>query len=295
MQLSKPKKSKSWLINLSALILVCGCAVITYGNEHPATGAQEIRWLTQLANDGDSGAQLQLGLAYQKGRYGVQPDSKRAEQWLDKAAQNGNAYAADLVANHLAEGKPQQMKKAAAYWTRAAQHDNADAQQHLAEYLLQQGDTSHALSWFRKAADLGNPRAKQDLVSLYPGGKLTEDDLHRGENKLAVLGREFHSTGIKSFFALWHLIKASSVYEQSTEVLMAKAKQGDPVAEFQLAVRYRDGAWDVNPDQQKSITWLKRSAAAGNRVAMHDLAKIQQQTTQRDSQQHHAAYSGENT
>jgi uncharacterized protein len=278
MQFYRSTKNLPFLLTVSTLF-IAGLAFDSVNTSHDA---QEINWLTQLAKSGDSGAQLQLGLAYQNGRYGIRQDVDKGEHWLDTAAQNGNAYAADLVGNHLAEDKPDQLDKAAYFWKKAAQQGNADAQLHLGEYLEQQGD-KQALSWLRKAADQGDKRAQEDLASLYRTDNLSEADLQRGDNKIAVLGREFNSTSINAFFLLWHLIEASSVFEQSTEVLIAKAQKGDPLAEFQLAMRYRDGAWDVNPDKEKSIAWLKRSAAAGNRLARQDLARLQRQKTRRAS------------
>jgi uncharacterized protein len=294
MQFYKSTKNLPLLLTFSTLIIVGTAASMALDTENTSADSQEISWLTRLASSGDSGAQLQLGLAYENGRYGISQDIDKSDHWLDKAAQNGNAYAADLLANRLADKKPEQLNKAAYFWKKAAQQGNADAQLHLGEYLEKQGD-KHALFWLRKAADLGDKRAQQDLATLYRTDNLSDTDLHRGENKLAVLGREFNSTSIKAFFTLWHLIKASSVLEQSTEALMARAKKGDPLAEFQLALRYRDGAWDVNPDQAKSIAWLKRSAAAGNRLARQDLAKIQQQTSRRDSGENSAALTSDQT
>ncbi len=288
MQFYKSTKNLPLLLTFSTLMIAATTASMAFDTENISVDAEEISWLTRLANSGDSGAQLQLGLAYEKGRYGIRQDVEKSDHWLGQAAQKGNAYAADLLANHLALKEPEQLNKAVYFWKKAAQQGNADAQLHLGEYLEKQGD-KHALSWLRKAADLGNKRAQQDLATLYRTDNLSDADLHRGGNKIAVLGREFNSTSIKALFSLWNLIKASSVFEQSTEALMARAKKGDPLAEFQLALRYRDGAWDVNPDQAKSIVWLKRSAAAGNRLAMQDLAKIQQETSQRDSGENSAA------
>jgi TPR repeat protein len=83
---------------------------------------------------------------------------------------------------------------------------------------------------------------------------------------------------MKLMLSLWHVLEASSTYEQSTEPLMERAQQGDPVAEYQLAMRYRDGAYDVNRDPEKSMSWLLRSAADGNQVARQDLERMQMQS-----------------
>ena len=237
--------------------------------------AQEINWLTRLAKSGDSGAQLLLGLAYNNGQHGLKPDSNAGFYWLKAAARNGNAYAADLVANHYADNKPSRLQDAVYWWKNAARAGNANAEVHLGEFMMQQGNDVKAASWLRKAADLGDKQAHRDLVSLYKTEQLSDADLHRGDNSVAVLAHEVNSNTLNSLFAVWHVIDESSTYKQSSGSLLARAQQGDPVAGYQLAVRYRDGAWAVNPDPEKAMSWLQRSAAAGNPIAIKDLTHFQ--------------------
>jgi TPR repeat protein len=44
------------------------------------------------------------------------------------------------------------------------------------------------------------------------------------------------------------------------------------VAEYQLALRYRDGSWGVNANPQLALGWLQMAANHGNPVAMATLA-----------------------
>ena len=67
----------------------------------------ELAWLTRLANQGDDGAQLQLGLAYRDGRYGLSPDPESGLYWLQRSAAGGNAYAEDAVGKAYADGQGQ--------------------------------------------------------------------------------------------------------------------------------------------------------------------------------------------
>lgn len=275
MQLNKLPHKYSLLLSFTTMFLGCIGTGLAYAQTTP--DSQEVNWLTQLAKSGDSGAQLQLGLAYQDGQYGLQPDSSTSFYWLNAAAHSGNAYAADFFANQYSHDKPPQLHDAVYWWGIAASGGNVDAQVHLGEFMMHQGEDEKALPLLRKAANLGDSRAHQDLVTLYRSDDLSAADFHRGDNKVAVLAQEVNSVSVELLFALWDVIKASSTYEQSPGLLIARAQQGDPVAEYQLAMRYRDGAWDVNPDAEKSMVWLQRSAAAGNRIAMKDLANTQQQ------------------
>jgi hypothetical protein len=244
---------------------------LAYAGTPGVADAQEINWLTRLAKSGDSGAQLLLGLAYKNGQHGLKPDSNTGFYWLKAAARNGNAYAADIVANHYAGNNPSQLQDAAFWWKNAARAGNANAEVRLGEFMMQQGDDKKAASWLRKAADLGDRQAHRDLVVLYKTEQLSDADLHRGDNAVAVLAHEVNSNSLKFLFAIWHVLEESSTYQQSSGPLIARAQQGDPVAEYQLAVRYRDGAWAVNPDPEKAMNWLQRSAAAGNPIAIKDL------------------------
>ena len=101
----------------------------------------EVAWLTQLANQGDDGAQLQLGLAYRDGRYGLTADAKTGLYWLKRSAAGGNAYAEDAVGTAYADGQgiAQDIAKAESWWRKAMQDGNQEARIHLADALIQSG------------------------------------------------------------------------------------------------------------------------------------------------------------
>ena len=275
MQSSKSSRKTPVIFWMTAVGLL-GVVILIAANNAAVSEQNEVDWLNRLAVSGDSGAQLQLGLAYQEGRYGLEQDARTGLYWLTAAARGGNAYAADLVANRYAAVVPQQMQKAVYWWQQAADEGNTDADVQLGEYMMHTGVQKEALSWLRMAADRGDRRAHQDLARIYrTDNSPSETDLHRGENRVAVLAQEVDSTSMKTAFAIWDVIKVGSTSQQSAGALISRAQQGDPIAEYQLAVRYRDGAWAVETDPQKSMQWLQRSVAAGNRVAAKDLAAIQ--------------------
>jgi uncharacterized protein len=256
---------------LAGLAIVASIAMLASQASGVANG-DEIDWLNQLAKSGNAGAQLQLGLAYMKGRYGIAPDPVTGRYWLSTAAQNGNAYAADVIANSYASDK-HQLQQALPWWQIAARGGNADAQLHLGEYLLSNGQDHQAVDWLRDAADRGDNRAHEELASLYAEMPITETDLYRGNNRFAALAERLDSVGVKSLFAVWRTLEASSPLMQSPEALITRVQQGDPVAQYQLAVHYRDGAWAVQRDPEKAMNWLQRAAAAGNLIARKDLAE----------------------
>jgi hypothetical protein len=115
----------------------------------PATGNQpgdEVSWLSKLASEGDGGAQLQVGLAYREGRYGLKPDPVKGLHWIRQAAENGNAYAEYMLGSMYAEGQgtKKDMAQATTWWKKAMQDGNTEAREKLIEYLINSGQTQQA-------------------------------------------------------------------------------------------------------------------------------------------------------
>ncbi|MBI5041207.1 MAG: sel1 repeat family protein [Gammaproteobacteria bacterium] len=87
------KPGNRWLLGAGMAVgAVVLAAIGGHGTAIPPD--QEIAWLSQLAANGDAGAQLQLGLAYREGRYGLKADEKTGSYWLAQAAHNGQSYPA---------------------------------------------------------------------------------------------------------------------------------------------------------------------------------------------------------
>ena len=129
------------------------------------------------------------------------------------------------------------------------------------------------MALLRNAADRGDALAHADLIELYGHSAITDDDLQRGSNPLNALGERMNSAGLKTVFTAWKTLKTSSPLLQYSDELQHRANAGDPAAEYELAICYRDGAWAVNRDPEQSMEWLERSAKAGNRIAAQTLAE----------------------
>jgi len=258
-----------------ALAITVGAAILA-AHQLPAavSDGEEVAWLQHLAEGGDTGAQLQLGLSYRDGRHGLTADPVAASKWLEAAAHGGNAYAADAVGNAYAAGAsgaadPQQAQQ---WWLAGAQGGNADAQAKLGHALLEQGSDAQGLRWLRAAADRGDAQARAELARLYRDRSLPDADLHRGENPLAVVAERTGDNVLRVGLGVWHLVKEVANTEPTTRSLAQQAAAGDPTAEYQLALRYRDGAWGTRRDPRQAQTWLRRAAADGNHLAVQALA-----------------------
>jgi TPR repeat protein len=136
------KRLGKWF--LGAMLAMAAVAVILLGSAVKAD--DEIGWLNRLAESGDEGAQLQLGLAYRDGHYGLTPDLTKEMYWIKRAAENGNAYAEDALASMYAEGRGTEKDMASAMkWWKKAMHDGyQDARIHMSESLIKTGHTQEA-------------------------------------------------------------------------------------------------------------------------------------------------------
>jgi TPR repeat protein len=263
-------------------LLVTGVIAVMAVRAGGVPPGSEVNWLNELAVSGDAGAELQLGLAYRDGLYGLTPDLQASLKWLTEAARHGDAYAADAVANAYDRGLgvAVDQQQAVNWWENAARGGNTDARQQLGEYLVTKNQYPQAVHWLRLAAAAGDVRARNDLARLYrehtlPESDLPDADTQRGENPFEVLGTELDSPGLESLYTLWDAMETDAPLLQSRDRLKERAARGDPLAEYQLGLRYLDGAWAVRRNPDKAREWLERASAAGNRNATSVLQQLQ--------------------
>ena len=145
---SQPHNRKSLFRQWAPVVLpVLAIALVAiFGT--PDKASDDIGWLNRLAKEGDSGAQLQVGLAYRDGRYGLTADATKGLYWLKRAAENGNAYAEDTVAEMYATGTgtPQDTALAMQWWTKSMQDGDPQARLHMSEALIKSGKIQEAES-----------------------------------------------------------------------------------------------------------------------------------------------------
>ena len=237
------------------------------------TSSQEVALLNQMAHNGNHDAQLQLGLAYQEGRYGLEPNAETGRYWLKLAATGGQTYAADVLANVYAKGPVPDMYSAMHWWKVAAADNNVDAQFHLGEELVAAGQPQ-GKHWLEKAADKGDKRAEAVLQKLCSRNAVPTSDLQRGKQELDVLSARLQQPTLKAAAEIWDAMSTGLSAEKTASQLEKDAIAGDSIAAYQLAIHYRDGAWDVNRDPAKALYWLRQAANDGNPVAMKTLANV---------------------
>ena len=244
---------------LGAAVLALTLAALA--THHPADTSIRTQ-LYQQATDGQSRkAQVELGIAYRDGLYGLARDQHTAAQWFAKAAAAGDAYAAGLLGDVYAKGKGVEQDEATAmhWWRQAALAGNAHAAARIGLSLMQRASTpfarDEAQQWLQRAASQGDVEARQavgvDSAQSTAGTTPAEQGF------------------LSSLYQQWkHIVPGS----QDIGALKQAAFGGDNVAQYQLALRYRDGSWGVQADPQQALSWLQQAAQHANPVAMDTLA-----------------------
>ena len=150
---------------------------------------------SHLAEQGNAGAQHQLGTMYAEGQ-GVPQDKVEATRWFRRAAEQGDVNAQLSLGLHLiGEGVPQDEVEATHWFRRAAEQGEGTAQLFLSDmYAAGAGgvprDKVEEARWFRKAVEQGELNALCELGGRCAG---CETD---AERLLMAVGEEALRQGL---------------------------------------------------------------------------------------------------
>jgi uncharacterized protein len=203
-----------------------------YDSGDYATALREFR---PLAEEGDVGAQLNLGLMYARGE-GVTQDYKAAVMWLTRAAEQGD-IAGQFILGAIymtGEGVTQDYKAAVKWLTLAAKQGSPLARSKLKDIQKELFN----LPELHRRAEQGDPSAQFDLSRRY-----------------------FEGDGV-----------ARDV-KSSIKWLTLGAEQGDPVNQYILGKMYARGR-GVPQDYKATAKWFTRAAEQGLARAQYKLAKL---------------------
>lgn len=117
-------------------------------------------WMA-LARKGNAQGILNVANLYAEGK-GVEKDLKKAAQWYQKGADQGDPHCLYRLALAYDQGfgLDTDPSKAAQYYELAASGGATDAQIHLATALIEAGDIEKARYWLQRAADRGDQKAR---------------------------------------------------------------------------------------------------------------------------------------
>ena len=131
--------------------------------------------ITEKAISGDVNNELFAGVLYLKG-IRVQQNVVKAQEYLEKSAQEGNVSAQKILAKEYTSGLnfPQNLTKAFELLKKASNSGDAEAMYNLG-LLYKEGisapkDINKAIEYFQKAADLGCIEARIETADIYYDG-----------------------------------------------------------------------------------------------------------------------------
>jgi TPR repeat protein len=225
----------------------------TYGYGVKPNFSEALTWLNK-AQGGDADADYTIGYIYRAGGTGVKQDYAMAMKWYLKtvAADPDDYYVGTAEADigymfDFHEGVAEDPETALSWYRKAAALGDAAAENNIgADYMSGDGvkkDITKALYWYKKSADGYNPQADENLGDLYSNGQdIKQDD-----------GQAIY----------W--------YEQAVD----NAGNGDDnfsvsEVEFRLYQLFDSG---TSMDMAEALHWLKKSAADGSLKAEEQLGK----------------------
>lgn len=130
---------------------------------------------TEFVNGARGDGRIRLANVYEDG-IGVPKDEQQATAWFRKAAEQGNAEAQNSLAfrYYIGHGVAKDVKQGAAWYRKAAEQGDASGQNSLGSmYLDGYGvpkDVQQAVAWYRRAAEQGDPMAQHNLALQYAKG-----------------------------------------------------------------------------------------------------------------------------
>jgi hypothetical protein len=131
-------------------------------------------------------------------------------------------------------------------------------------------DLHSSAVWLNKSAQAGNPYAEALLGDAYSQGDGVPRDPAAAQRWWRLAAQSSDTNG--ALPRLSGLLDDLTENGQAIDQLKSRALAGDNVAQYQLAMHYRDGAWGVDADLKLALSWLRLSANRGNPVAMTTLA-----------------------
>jgi hypothetical protein len=201
-----------------------------------------------LADQGDTRAQVDLGIMYSKGE-GVPQDYAKAFMWYLKAAERGVFQAQAQVGSLYFKGQGVQQ------------------------------DYAQAATWFRKAAEQGDMSAQYFLGHMYYEGKGVPRDYPESAKWWSKAGEQGNAAAQGMVGILY--FKGQGVPQdcvQAAKWLRKSAEQGDMSAQGMLGGLYMSGQ-GVTQDYVQAYMWFNLAAAQGHSNAQKSRDLVAQQMT----------------
>jgi TPR repeat protein len=262
--------------------LLAGIVTTLYATGVAAVTAQEGPMIMRLAERGSAGAQVLLAGMYLRGEGGVARDDRKAAEWLEKAAVQGNVYAEMKLGDLYAKGQgvPKNLEVAADWREKAANRGSVRAQKLLGKmYLDGEGvakDPGKAEYWLNRAAlEGGDAEAQYLLAHMHLKGDAAAPNPDLASHLLGRAAAQGHEAAAEMLHLVEELgYSLEESLHQRPPHLHKLAQDGDEEAQYQLGLRLENSLFATEADRREAVTWFERAAAGGNVMAMKSLAHI---------------------
>jgi len=271
----------------AALCLAIAACLAT-GFQGPQAAAvqppSEVARLTKLADQGDAGAQFNLGVMYANGR-GVAKDDAEAVKWFRLTAEQGNARAQFNLGVMYDNGRgvAKDAAEAVKWYRLAADQGDAGAQFSLGVmYAKGEGvpkDDAEAVKWYRLAAEQGDAGAQFNIGGMYANGRGVAKDDAEAVKWFRLAADQGNAIAQYSLGVAYTI--GRGVPEDSAEAVKwyrLAADQGVADAQYALGLMYASGE-GVAQDFVRAYAWSSIAAAGGDAQAREFRDFLAQQMT----------------
>ncbi len=169
------------------------------------------------------------------------------------------------------EGVSKNLAKAAYWYERGLEQENAQATNNLASlYLKGRGvkpDTKKALELYRKSAALGNAWAFANLGWMYQNGVAVEQNLDAALSwyrKSTAKENKMGQNNLGRMYSLGLGVKKS--LKEAVRLYRLSANQGYPIAQNNLGMMYLEGR-GVAKSRRTALEWFRKAAKQDHALA----------------------------
>ena len=211
---------------------------------------------------------------------GTPKDLQKAQMYLEKAAELGNADAKYGLGKLHLEADPEvyDLEKASQYLLEAAEAGHSYAQFKLGKLMVEgmvaSEDPQEGIRWLRKSAEQDNPHAQYYLGKLYHYGDAVEANQTYA---VSLLQRAIEQGNLPAAYLLgkvyWDGTRIGQDKDKAIELLEKAAERNFDPAQYALAKIYLAGTVSA-ADIEKAIELLEKASEAGNQYAQYLLGKM---------------------
>ena len=253
-----------------------------YGKGVPRDLAAAAQWFHAAGDRGYLASQTALAVMYYYDS--APPDYQKAFEWANKAAQQNDPRALNLlgIMYNDGHGTPADPGKAFEYYRQAAQSGDPVFRANLG-YCYSRGtgvkpDFAEAVRLIQPLADNGVPNdalaqcnAQNELGELYYTG---DEHLPKNPNVAMLWFEKAAQAGhLHSQVVLGMMLAERKRYKDAAKWYRAAAEKGDSLAENNLGILYANG-WGVPKSRKDAIAWLLRAYQQGYTNAAPNLRKL---------------------